>query len=198
MGISVGYWGAGPPANAMAVVREADRMGLDSVWTAEAYGSDALTPLAWYGSHTSRLRLGTAIMQMQARTPAATAMAAMTLDHLSKGRFVLGIGASGPQVIEGWHGQAFGEPLKRTREYVQILRAIFARREPLRHSGLHYQIPITGGTGLGRPLKSILHPLRSDLPIFLAAQGPRNVALAAELCDGVLLLFFSPRLNDLY
>ena len=180
------------------MILEADRVGLDSVWTAEAYGSDALTPLAWYGAHTSRLRLGTAIMQMQARTPAATAMAAITLDHLSGGRFALGIGASGPQVIEGWHGQAFGKPLARTREYVEILRTIFARHEPLMHSGPYYQIPFEGGTGLGRPMKSIVHPLRKDLPIFLGAQGPKNVSLAAELCDGVLLLFFGPKLDGLY
>ncbi len=198
LGIFAGYWGATPPARALDVILEADRIGLDSVWTAEAYGSDALTPLAWYGAHTSRLRLGTAIMQMQARTPAATAMAAITLDHLSGGRFALGIGASGPQVVEGWHGQAFGRPLARTREYVEILRTVFSRTEPLKHRGLYYQIPFEGGTGLGRPLKSIVHPLRNDLPILLGAQGPKNVALAAELCDGVLLLFFGPKLDSLY
>lgn len=198
MGISLGYWGAGPPAGALELVMEADRLGLDSVWTAEGWGSDALTPLAWYGAQTSKVRLGTAVMQMQARTPAATAMTAMTLDHLSGGRFVLGLGASGPQVIEGWHGQPFGKPLARTREYVEILRSIFARQQPLEYHGEYYQIPTARGSGLGRPLKSILHPLRTDMPIFLGAQGPRNVSLAAEICDGLILLFFGPKLDGLY
>jgi F420-dependent oxidoreductase-like protein len=198
LGVSIGYWGAGPPAHARDIVVEADRLGLDSVWTAESYGSDALTPLAWYGATTTTIRLGTSILQLQARTPAATAMAAMTMDHLSGGRFILGLGSSGPQVVEGWHGQVFGRPLERTREYVQIVRQILAREEAVRFAGAYYQLPVRGGTGLGKPLRSILHPLRKDLPIVLAAQGPKNVALAAEICDGLITLFFAPKLDPLY
>src|SRR6185312_641232 len=153
----------------------------------------ALTPLAWLGSRTSRLRLGTNILQMSARTPAATAMAAMTLEHLSGGRFVLGIGASGPQVVEGWYGQPYPKPLARTREYVEIVRKILARDEPVTFDGQHYSLPYAGGSGLGKPLKSTVHPLRTDIPIMLGAEGPKNVALAAEICDGWMPLFFSPR-----
>ena len=193
LGLSVGYWSAGPPPHALESVLEAERLGFDSVWTSEAYGSDALTPLAWWGSRTSRLRLGTAIAQISARTPAATAMAAISLDHLSGGRFILGIGASGPQVVEGWYGQPYPRPLARTREYVAILRAILAREQPVRFEGEHYTLPYPGGTGLGKPLRSTVHPLRGDLPVWLAAEGPKNVALAAELCDGWLPMFYSPR-----
>lgn len=195
LGLSVGYWGAGPPGGALEAVVEADRLGFDSVWTAEAYGSDALTPLAWWGSRTERIRLGTGIMQMSARTPAATAMAAISLDHLSGGRFILGIGASGPQVVEGWYGQPYGKPLARTREYVAICRKVFARDEPVHFEGEFYSIPNPGTTGLGKPLKSTVHPLRADIPVFLGAEGPKNVALAAEICDGWLPMFYSPR-ND--
>jgi F420-dependent oxidoreductase-like protein len=195
LGLSTGYWGAGPPAGALEQVREAERLGFDSIWVSEAYGSDALTPLAWWGAHTERLRLGTAIMQMSARTPAATAMAAISLDHLSGGRFILGLGASGPQVVEGWYGQPYGKPLARTREYVAIVRKILARDEPVTFSGEYYTMPNPGTTGLGKPLKSTVHPLRSDLPIWLAAEGPKNVALAAEICDGWLPMLYSPR-ND--
>jgi len=198
LGLNTGYWGSGPPAGAQESVIEAERLGFDSVWTAEAYGSDALTPLAWWGSHTSRIRLGTSIMQMSARTPAATAMAAMTLDHLSGGRFILGLGASGPQVVEGWYGQPYPKPLARTREYVAIVRDIVAREKPVEHQGEHYQLPYPGGTGVGKPLKSTVHPLRGDLPIFLAAEGPKNVALAAELCDGWLPMFFAPKQDAFY
>jgi len=198
LGVSIGYWEAGPPAHARELVAEADRLALDSVWTAESYGSDALTPLAWYGANTTKVRLGTSIMQMQARTPAATAMAAMTMDHLSGGRFILGLGSSGPQVVEGWHGQLFGQPLARTREYVQVVRKILAREEAVRFDGEYYQMPVRGGTGLGKPLRSIVHPLRKDLPIVLAAQGPKNVALSAEICDGCITLFFAPKLDSMY
>jgi F420-dependent oxidoreductase-like protein len=198
LGMSTGYWGAGPPKGAAEAVMEADRLGFDSVWTAEAYGSDALTPLAWWGAATSHIKLGTAIMQMSARTPAATAMAAMTLDHLSEGRFLVGIGASGPQVVEGWYGQPYPKPLARTREYVEIMRRIVRRNEPLAYAGEHYQLPHPGGTGLGKPLKSTIHPYRHDIPIYLAAEGPKNVALAAELCDGWLPLFFSPKEDGFY
>ena len=159
-------------------VAEADRLGFDSIWTAEAYGSDCLTPLAWWGSQTENVKLGTAIMQMSARQPAAAAMAAMTLDHLSGGRFILGLGVSGPQVVEGWYGMPFAKPLARTREYVEIVRDILAREGPVTNDGPHYPLPLPDGTGLGKPLKSSIHPLREDIPIYLAAEGPKNIALA--------------------
>ena len=200
LGYNTGYWSSGPPSGALEGVAEAERLGFDSVWTAEAYGSDALTPLAWWGSQTERIRLGTAIMQMSARTPAATAMAAITLDHLSGGRFILGIGASGPQVVEGWYGRPYPRPLERTREYVAILRDIISRERPVEFHGRHHDLPYSGadGTGLGKALKSTVHPLRTDIPIHLAAEGPRNVALAAEICDGWLPLFFSPKEDSFY
>jgi len=198
LGYSIGYWPpTGPPPGAAEVIAEADRLGFDSLWTAEAYGSDALTPLAWWGARTERMRLGTAIAQISARTPAATAMAAITMDHLSGGRFVLGLGVSGPQVVEGWYGQPFGKPLARTREYIEIVRAIWARKEPVVFAGEHYQLPLPG-TELGKPLKSIVRPLREDIPIYLAAEGPKNIALATELCQGWLALFYSPHSADLY
>ena len=197
-GLHLGYWGAAPPPGMAEVVAEADRRGLDSVWTAEAYGSDALTPLAWWGARTTRLRLGTAIAQISARTPTATAMAALTLDHLSGGRFVLGLGVSGPQVVEGWYGEPFPRPLARTREYVDIVRQVLTREAPVTADGEFYALPHRGGTGLGRPLRSTVHPLRADLPIHLAAQGPRNVALAAEIADGWLPAFFAPELDAHY
>lgn len=197
LGLALGYWGAGPPPGLGDLVRAAERLGYDSMWAAEAYGSDALTPLAWLGSSTSRMRLGTSVMQMSARTPVATAMAAMTLDHLSGGRFVLGLGASGPQVVEGWYGQPYPKPLARTREYVTIVRQALAR-EVVSYTGEHYQLPYPGGTGLGKPLRSTIHPLRTDLPILLAAEGPKNVALAAEIADGWLAMFYSPRSDAYY
>ena len=198
LGLNTGYWASGPPVGMPEAVAEAERLGFDSMWCAEAYGSDVLTPLAWWGAATKRLRLGTAIMQMSARTPAAAAMAAMTLDHLSGGRFILGLGVSGPQVVEGWYGQPFGKPLARTREYIDIVRSILAREGPVTYEGEHYTLPYRDGTGLGKPLKASIHPLRADLPIFLAAQGPKNVALAGELCDGWLALFYSPYHDDFY
>jgi F420-dependent oxidoreductase-like protein len=198
LGLGLGYWGAGPNPNAAAMIREAESLGYDSLWTAEAYGSDALTPLAWYGSQTSRLRLGTSIIQMSARTPAATAMAAITLDHLSGGRFILGLGVSGPQVVEGWYGQSFARPLARTREYVAIMRQVFAREGTVSFPGEHYKLPLPGGTGLGKALKSTVHPLRADVPIFLAAEGPKNVALAAEIADGWFPFLYSPEHDQHY
>src|SRR5436309_1997174 len=175
-------------------ILELERLGYDSVWSAESYGSDAVTPAAFIAARTTRIHVGTGIMQMAGRTPAATATTAMTLDALSGGRFRLGLGVSGPQVVEGWHGQAFGKPLQRTREYVEIVRAIFRREKPLEYSGEYYQIPYKGAdaTGLGKPLRSILHG-RADLPIYLAAVGPKNVALAAEIADGWIPIFFSAR-----
>ncbi|GHE83117.1 LLM class F420-dependent oxidoreductase [Amycolatopsis deserti] len=198
LGYHIGYWSAGPPEGALEAIRTAEELGFDSVWTAEGYGSDALTPLAWWGAATSRVKLGTNIVQMSARTPTATAMAAMTLDHLSGGRFVLGLGASGPQVVEGWYGQPYPRPLARTREYVEIVRRVVARREPVTFDGEQYQLPLKDGTGLGKPLKSTVHPLRPEIPIYLAAEGPKNVALAAEICDGWLPLFFSPKSDAFY
>ena len=198
LGLSTGYWGSGPPSGVVEAIETADRLGFEHVWTAEAYGSDALTPLAWWGANTQNVKLGTSIMQMSARTPAATAMAAMTMDHLSGGRFIAGIGASGPQVVEGWYGQPYSRPLERTREYVNIMRQIFAREDTVGFEGKHFQLPFPHGTGLGKPLKSTVHPYRSDIPIYLAAEGPKNVALSAEICDGWLPLFFAPKDNQFY
>ena len=198
LGLALGYWAGGPPPSAAESVAEAERLGFDSMWTAEAYGSDALMPLAWWGASTRTLKLGTSIVQISARTPAATAMAAMTLDHLSAGRLILGLGVSGPQVVEGWYGQSFAKPLARTREYIGILRDIWARQGPVTSDGSHYPLPLPDGTGLGKPLKSSIHPLREDIPIYLAAEGPKNIALAGELCDGWLALFYSPHHDDFY
>jgi len=198
LGLNTGYWAGGPPPGAAQAVVEADRLGFDSVWTAEAYGSDALMPLAWWGAATERIKLGTAIVQISARTPAATAMAAMTLDHLSGGRVILGLGVSGPQVVEGWYGQPFAKPLSRMREYIGILRDVWARTGPVTNDGPHYPLPLPGGTGLGKPLKSSIRPLRSEIPIYLAAEGPKNIAMAAELCDGWLALFYSPYHDQSY
>jgi F420-dependent oxidoreductase-like protein len=197
LGLNFGYWAGGPPPNAIEGLQEAERLGYDSCWTAEAYGSDCLTPLAWWGSHTERIQLGTALVQMSARTPAATAMAAMSMDHLSGGRFILGIGVSGPQVVEGWYGQPFAKPLARTREYIGVLRDIWARKGPVTNDGEHYPLPLPGSE-LGKALKSSIHPLREDIPIYLGAEGPKNIALAAELCDGWLALFYSPEHEGFY
>jgi F420-dependent oxidoreductase-like protein len=191
IGINVGYSGATMKID-MDLIKRADDLGLHSVWAAEAYGSDAITPLAWIAGQTKQIRVGTAIMQIPARTPAMTAMTATTLDQISGGRFLLGIGASGPQVVEGWHGVAYGKPMQRTREYIEILRKIFAREEPLTFSGPHYQIPYRGddASGLGKPLKSILHG--RQIPIYVAAIGPKSVQQTAEIADGWLPIFFSP------
>ncbi len=198
LGLQMGYWGAQPPANALDTVLEAERLGYDSVWTAESWGSDALTPLAWWGSHTTKIRLGTDLIQLSARQPTATAMAALTMDHLSGGRFVLGLGVSGPQVVEGWYGMPFPKPLARTREYVSIIRQVLARDERVTNEGPHYPLPFPGGLGLGKPLKPITHPLRADTPIILGAEGPKNVALAAEIADGWFPIFYSAKHEDMY
>lgn len=189
----MGYWSAGPPPGTLDTVLEAERLGYDSLWTAEAYGSDALTPLAWYGAHTNRIKLGTGICQMPARTPTAMAMAAMTLDHLSEGRLLLGLGASGPQVVEGWYGQSYPKPLARSREYIDIVRKTVARAEPVTFSGDHYTLPYDGGTGLGKALKSTIHPRRGEIPIYLGAEGPKNIALAAEVADGWVAMLYAPK-----
>ena len=200
LGLQLGYWGAQPPDNHAELVATAEEAGFDTVFTAEAWGSDAYTPLAWWGRETSRMRLGTSVIQLSARTPTACAMAALTLDHLSGGRHVLGLGVSGPQVVEGWYGQKFPKPLARTREYVDILRQVWAREAPVRSDGPHYPLPLTGEgtTGLGKNLKPITHPLRADIPVMLGAEGPKNVALAAEICDGWLPIFYSPRIAGMY
>jgi F420-dependent oxidoreductase-like protein len=196
LGLNTGFWASGAPSPAaLEAVKEAERLGFDSIWTSEAYGCDVLTPLAWWGSQTERVRLGTAIMQMSARRPTAAAMAAMTMDHLSGGRFILGMGVSGPQVVEGWYGEPFAKPLARTREYVSIVRSTIARQEPVTSGGAHYPLPVNGRegiTGLGKPLKSTLHPLRERIPLCLGAEGPKNIALTAEIADGWLALFYSP------
>ena len=198
LALNLNYSGASVALD-MDKVLEAERLGFASVWTAEAYGSDAVTPAAWIAARTTRIHVGTGIMQIPARTPAMTAMTAMTLDALSGGRFRLGLGVSGPQVVEGWHGQAFGKPLTKTREYVDIVRAIWKRERPLEYRGAYYQIPYAGAdaTGLGKPLKSILHG-RVTLPIYLAAVGPKNVALAAEIADGWIPVFFSARRSAMF
>jgi F420-dependent oxidoreductase-like protein len=200
LGLQLGYWGALAPANHVELAREAERLGYDSVWTGEAWGSDAFSPLCWIGAQTSRIKLCTGIAQISARTPACAAQHAITIDHLSGGRLVLGLGVSGPQVVEGWHGRPFDKPLERTREYVAIVRRILAREEPVSFEGNHYQLPYrgAGAWGMGKPLRSITHPLRKDLPIYLGAEGPKNVALAAEIADGWLPLYYSPFRPEVY
>jgi F420-dependent oxidoreductase-like protein len=199
-GLQLGYWGAQMPDDFVALAQEAEALGYDSVWTAESWGSDVFTPLAWIGAHTSKIRLGTAVAQISARAPTATAMAALTLDHLSRGRLTLGLGVSGPQVVEGWYGQPFGKPLARTREYVEIIRKVLAREEPVTNDGPHYPLPRTGEGcwNQGKPLRSITHPRRADVPIFLGAEGPKNVALATEIADGWLPLYYSPYRPEVY
>jgi len=200
LGMTWGYWGQLPPPDLAGVSREAERLGFDSIWTAEAWGSDAFSPLAFIAAHTERVRLGTAVVQLAARTPTATAMHALTLDHLSGGRFMLGLGVSGPQVVEGWYGQPSNRPLARTREYVEIIRRVIAREEPVAFDGEFYQHPYhgPGSTGLGKPLKAITHPLRRQIPIFLGAEGPKNVTQTAEIADGWLPLYYSPFRQEVY
>jgi F420-dependent oxidoreductase-like protein len=200
LGVQFGYWQAGPPPRFVETAQEAERLGYDSVWTAEAWGSDAFTALAWLGANTQRVKLGTSIVQIAARTPAATAMSTLTLDHLSNGRVILGLGVSGPQVVEGWYGQPFGKPIARTREYIDIVRQVLAREKPVTNAGPHYPLPYKGPNswGLGKGLRSITHPLRSHVPIYLGAEGPKNVALAAEICDGWLPLYYSPFRPEVY
>ncbi|NNL85162.1 MAG: LLM class F420-dependent oxidoreductase [Myxococcales bacterium] len=198
LGLMVGYSG-GSMAIDTDLILEAERLGFDSVWTAEAYGSDAATPLAYIAALTDRIKLGTAIFQMPARTPAMTAMTAMSLDALSGGRFILGLGPSGPQVVEGWHGVPYGRPLTRTKEYVQIIRQILAREAPLEHKGFHYEIPYMGegATGLGKPLKSILRG-RPDMEIFTASIGPKGIACSGEVADGLFPVWMDPQKPELF
>ena len=201
LGVNLGYAPPGTnPAELVPLVLEAERLGYDSAWAAEAWGTDAVTVLSWLAASTTTIKVGSAIMQIPGRTPANTAMTAATLDLMSGGRFILGLGTSGPQVVEGWHGQPWGKPLGKTREYVEIVRAAL-RRETLEHQGEHYRIPYDGpgATGLGKPLKMMMRPLRADIPIYLAAIGPKNVALAAEIADGWLPIFVDPeRFGDAF
>ncbi|MCL4103921.1 UNVERIFIED_CONTAM: hypothetical protein GTU68_034783 [Idotea baltica] len=200
LGLQLGYWGAYCPPNHVELAQEAEGLGFDSVWTAESWGNDVFTPLAWIGAQTSKIRLGTSVAQLSARTPAACAMAALAMDHLSGGRMILGLGVSGPQVVEGWYGQPYTKPLTRTREYVSIIRKILAREERLTSDGEFYPLPYTGpgSWGQGKALKSITHPLRADLPIFLGAEGPKNVAQTAKIADGWLPLYYSPYREEVY
>jgi len=202
LGLMAGYWGTNPPEDLVGVAKRAESLGYWGFFTAEAYGSDAFTPLAWIGGHTASIKLGTAIIQISARTPTSAAMHALTLDHLSKGRLILGLGVSGPQVVEGWYGRPFSKPLARTREYISIIRQVMAREGPVTNSGPHYPIPYPtdapGSWGLGKPLKPITHPFRPNVPIFLGAEGPKNVALASEVCDGWYPLFYSPFREEVY
>jgi len=200
LGLQLGYWGAGPPANHAELVAAAEDAGFDAIFTAEAWGSDAFTPLAWWGRGTSKVRLGTSIVQMSGRTPTSIAMHALTLDHLSGGRVVLGMGVSGPQVVEGWYGQPFSKPLARTREVVDIIRQVLAREGAVTNDGPHYPLPFNGpgAMGLGKPLKPIVHPLRADIPIWLGAEGPKNVAQTAEIADGWIPIFYTPNSAEMY
>ncbi len=201
LGLALGYWGRGPDPAHLDLAREAEDLGYTSVWTSEAWGSDAFTPLTWIAAHTSRIRLGTAIAQMAARTPTATAMHALTLDHLSGGRMMLGLGLSGPQVVEGWYGRPFPRsPLTATREYVDVVRQVLAREAPVELDGRFHSHPYNGpdATGLGKPLKPITHPLRADLPVLLGAEGPKNIAQTTRIADGWLPLYWSPLRPDVY
>ncbi|MEP9365185.1 LLM class F420-dependent oxidoreductase [Nocardioides sp. CN2-186] len=200
LGLQLGYWGAQPPQGVGELVAAAEEAGFDAIFTAEAWGSDAFTPLAWWGRETSRIKLGTSIIQMSGRAPTSIAMHLLTLDHLSNGRVILGMGVSGPQVVEGWYGQPFGKPLARTREVVDIIRQVLAREDKVTNDGPHYPLPFRGenSVGLGKPLKPIVHPLRADVPIWLGAEGPKNVALTAEIADGWIPIFYTPKSAGMY
>jgi F420-dependent oxidoreductase-like protein len=194
LGLQLGYWGLGLTAeDQLSIVQEAERLGYDSLWSAEAYGSDAATVLAWLAAKTTRIRIGSAIFQMPARSPAMTAMTAATLDQISGGRMLLGIGSSGPQVAEGWHGQRFAKQLQRTREYVAVVRMALAR-ERVEFHGETLELPLPAG--LGKPLKLTIGPVQDEIPILLAAIGPRNTALAGEIADGWLPFMFNPEHAD--
>jgi F420-dependent oxidoreductase-like protein len=192
LGLNLGYWGIGPHGDeAVEIVRAAEGAGFDSVWAAESYGSDVVSVLAWLAPQTETIKLGAAIMQVPARPPAAAAMAGATIDALSGGRFIFGFGPSGPQVSEGWYGVPYDKPWGRTREYIEIVREIIAREGKLEHKGRHYQLPIEGGTGQGKPLKLNFHPVRNEIPVFVGAIGRKSVEMAAEICDGWIPIFFS-------
>lgn len=201
LGLALGYWGRGPSADHVPLAREAERLGYDSVWTAESWGSDAFTPLTWIAARTSTIKLGTAVAQMAARSPTTTAMHALTLDHLSGGRMLLGLGLSGPQVVEGWYGRPFPKsPLTATREYVDVVRQVLRRQGPVTSDGRFHPLPYRGpdATGLGKPLKPITHPLRAGLPVLLGAEGPKNVAQTLRIADGWLPLYWAPSRPEVY
>ena len=199
LGLGIGAFGPPGGERLVALAREAESLGYDTIWAPEIYGGDCFTPLTWIGANTERINLGTSIMQISARTPASAAMHAVSLDYISNGRLILGIGVSGPQVVEGWYGQPYPKPLARTREWVAIFRRIVSREGPVSFDGKHYQLPMPGGTGLGKALKLILHPVREHIPVYLGAEGPKNVALGAEVCDGWIPMFLSPyRMMDMY
>lgn len=200
LALTFGYWAAQPTPNFVEISKAAEDCGFDSLWTAESWGNDAFGFLTWIAAHTSKVRLGTGVVQIAARTPTATAMAAMTLDHLSNGRLILGLGVSGPQVVEGWYGRPSNKPLARTREYVDIIRGALRREGPLTSDGEFYPLPYRGegSVGLGKPLKIMTHPLRSEIPIFLGAEGPKNVTQTAEIADGWLPLYYSPFRQEVY
>ncbi|MFE6333359.1 LLM class F420-dependent oxidoreductase [Streptomyces sp. NPDC057806] len=201
LGLALGYWGRGPSPEHVPLAREAERLGYDSVWTAESWGSDAFTPLTWIAAQTSRIKLGTAVAQMAARSPTTTAMHALTLDHLSGGRVMLGLGLSGPQVVEGWYGRPFPKsPLTATREYVDVVRQVLRREAPVTLDGRFHPLPYRGAdaTGLGKPLKPITHPRRPGLPVLLGAEGPKNVAQTTRIADGWLPLYWSPARPEAY
>ncbi|MGV9451030.1 LLM class F420-dependent oxidoreductase [Streptomyces sp. NPDC003635] len=201
LGLALGYWGRGPSPDHLPLAQEAERLGYDSVWTAESWGSDAFTPLTWIAARTATIKLGTAIAQMAARSPTTTAMHALTLDHLSGGRMTLGLGLSGPQVVEGWYGRPFPKsPLTATREYVDVVRQVLRRESPVELDGHYHPLPYRAedATGLGKPLKPITHPLRPDLPVLLGAEGPKNVAQTIRIADGWLPLYWSPTRPETY
>ena len=202
LGLQLGYWTAQPPAgrDLIELAQQVEGLSFDSIWTGESWSSDAFSPLVWAAAHTSRINLATGIAQMSARSPVTMAMHAMTLDALSDGRFRLGIGVSGPQVVEGWYGRPFGQPLARTREYIDILRQVWRREEPVTNAGPHYPLPYdgAGAVGLGKPLKMITHPPRNDIPVYLGAEGPKNVRLATEIADGWIPLYYSPTRPEVY
>jgi F420-dependent oxidoreductase-like protein len=197
LGLMLGYW-MPDPWDPTELVLEAERLGFDSAWTAEAYGSDVFSPLVWIGARTTRIKLGTGIMQMAARTPACVAMTAATIDHLTNGRLILGVGVSGPQVVEGWYGQPFPKPMGRTREFFDLVRTMLRREGPVTFAGEHYQLPLPAGARLGKPLKLIIRPRRADIPMYLGAEGPKNVQMATEIADGWLPLFYSPFRQEVY
>ncbi len=201
LGLQLGYWGALCPGNNHTeLAQAAEKLGFDSVWTAESWGNDCFTPLSWIGAQTSRIRLGTSVAQLSARTPTACAMATLALDALSGGRMILGLGVSGPQVVEGWYGQPYSKPVTRTREYVDIIRQVLARQAPVTSNSEFYSLPYNGpgSWGMGKPLKPITHPVRADVPIFIGAEGPKNVTQTAQIADGWLPLYYSPYRQDVY
>jgi F420-dependent oxidoreductase-like protein len=194
LGLQLGYWGQGPNPWHVPMAQEAEKLGFDSVWVAESWGNDAFSFATWIAAHTSTIKIATGVVQMSGRTATSCAMHAITVDHLSNGRFCLGLGLSGPQVVEGWYGQPYGKPLTRTREYVDVIRAVLRRDAPVSYDGEFVRLPYDGphSWGMGKPLKVMVHPLRADLPIYLGAEGPKNVALAGEIADGWLPLYWSP------